>query len=100
MKLIVTLAAMLVPGIAQAQSAQLSNPEPTMNMPNYSTFESSATGREPVSDTPALQRQKVRQALALREEAAALSKADGGTLTRRHQAYLQRKAQAILTGRR
>jgi hypothetical protein len=98
-KLILSLAAILLPGLASAQSEPVSNVEPTMTMPNDSTFAPSLVGREPLTDTPSLQRQKVRQAIALREEAAALLKADGGTLTAEHQAYVRRKARAILTGR-
>jgi hypothetical protein len=99
-KFIISLAAILVPGLASAQCASVTNVEPTMTMPNYSTFSSSLVGREPLTDTPSMERQRVRQAIALREEAAALLKQDGGTLTPEHQAYVRRKARAILAGRR
>jgi hypothetical protein len=99
-KRIIFLAAVLLPGLAHAQAASVPNVEPTMTMPNHTTFSPSLVGREPLTDTPSVQRQKARRALALREEAAALLEADGGTLTPRHQAYLQRKARNILAGRR
>jgi hypothetical protein len=69
-------------------------------MPNTTTFVPSLIGREPLSDTPSVERQKVRRAIALREEAAALMKAGGGTLTAKQQADIRRKAYAILANRR
>jgi hypothetical protein len=71
-----------------------------MTMPNTTTFVPSLVGREPLSDTPSMERQKVRRAIALREEAAALMQENGGTLTPAQQAYVRRKAQAILANRR
>jgi hypothetical protein len=43
-----------------------------------------------------MQRQDVAQAIALREEAATLLAADGGTLSPRNQRYIQWKASQIL----
>jgi hypothetical protein len=97
MKYIIALTALLLPAAAAAQSPQLSSPEPTMNMPNYSTFASSATARQPLSETPTMKRQKLERAIALRAEAATLVEQDGGTLTAKHAAYIRRKARAILS---
>ena len=100
MKLLISIAAICIPSAASAQSAQISSPQPTMNMPNYSTFNSTMTGRIPLSETPTMKRQKLARAIALREEAAKLLEEGGGTLTPREETYLRRKARAILTGRR
>lgn len=96
MKYIISLAAVLLPAVANAQSPQLSNPAPTMNMPNYSTFASSLSARQPISETPTMKRQKLERAIALRAEAATLLKQDGGTFSAKHAAYIRRKARAIL----
>ena len=47
--------------------------------------------------TPTMRRQELAQAIALREEAAALLLADGGTLNPRNQRYIRRKAAKILS---
>lgn len=98
MKRIIVLAALLGPGIVGAQS--LTNMQPTMNEPNYSTVQPNPFFYGSIGDTPTTRRQKATRALALREEAARLLSADGGTFTREHEAYIRRKAQAILTGGR
>ena len=97
MKYIIPLAALILPTVASAQIPQLSIPEPTMNMPNYSTFASSISARQPISETPTMKRQKLERAIALRDEAAALLEQDGGTLSAKHAAYIRRKARAILS---
>ena len=48
------------------------------------------------TDTPRTQQQKIDRALALKAEALRLQAQDGGTLSPRNRAYLQRKADAIL----
>ena len=97
MKFIIPLAAIFLPAVADAQSPQLSSPEPTMNMPNYSTFASSMSGRQPLSETPTMKRMKLKRAIALRAEAATLLRQDGGTLSQKHAASIRRKARAILS---
>jgi hypothetical protein len=97
MKYVIALAALILPTVANAQIPQLSSPEPTMNMPNYSTFASSMSARQPLSETPTMKRQKLERAIALRAEAATLLEQDGGTLSPRHAAYIRRKARAILS---
>ena len=99
MKTIIMLALICLPCLAGATPPRLSNPQPSMTMPNYTT-----TVR-PVylgssADTPTMRRQKLMRALALREEAASLLREDGGTLTPEHEEYVRRKARAILDGRR
>lgn len=47
--------------------------------------------------TPTMQRQKLAQAIALRDEAARLVAEDGGTLSVRNADYIQRKAARILS---
>ncbi len=73
-----------------------------MNMPNYSNngrdLEGYPFGR--TSDTPTMRRERAMRALAFRNEAAALLRADGGTFTAEHQAYVQRKAREILSSGR
>jgi hypothetical protein len=93
MKRVIPLLLLSVPGIASAQS--LANPQPTMNMPNYTTspVETFAVAS---GETPTMKRQKLVQALALREEAARLLAADGGTFTPEHRAYIERKVRRIL----
>lgn len=98
MKSIFVLAALLGPSLAGAQS--LTNAQPTMNEPNYSTFQPNPFFLSSTGDTPTTRRQKTARAIALREEAAALLSADGGTFTAGHQAYIRRKARTILTGQR
>ena len=49
--------------------------------------------------TPTMRRQKVKRAIALREEAARLMQENGGTLTPEQQAYVRREAREILSTR-
>ncbi|KAB7646153.1 hypothetical protein [Polymorphobacter fuscus] len=99
MKIMIAAAALLVPGMAFAQS--LSNPQPSMNMPNYSTERSSMEGRDPLppKETAAVRAEKLARAVALREEALVLEAQDGGRLSRKSTLYLQRKARLILAYR-
>jgi hypothetical protein len=92
MKALVALTAIFLPGVVCAQA--MYNPQPTMNEPNYTTTQAAAYA--PSGDTPTMQRQKYVRAVALREEAAQLLAADGGTFTQKHEAYVRRKALAIL----
>lgn len=98
MKTVLVLAAMLIPGIAAAQSTSPSAP--------YNATLSRSTGEYGIAfagrlssdprDTPTMKRQKRDRALALRAEAQMLLEQDGGTLTREHDAYLRREARDIL----
>lgn len=99
MKLLLTIAIMLIPGVADAQ--QYSNPQPSMNEPNYSTFASSVIGQDPFPppETAAVRAEKLARAIALRDEAVVLQAQDGGTLSRKSLKYLRRKANAILAYR-
>lgn len=91
MKNPIILAALLVPGMASAQLApppyeNLSFPTVTLGLP------------QTVVDTPTMARDRLRRALALKQEAALLLEADGGRFTREHEAYIRRKARDILGG--
>ncbi len=100
MKSLLALAVLLIPAAGVAQS--ITNPQPTMNMPNYSTFSSSVEGRDqlpPPRESEAVRKEKLARALALREEALVLEARDGGRLSAGSQAYLRRKAQTILAYR-
>lgn len=106
MKTLLPTLALLVPGAAVAQTwAPPSFPgvqtQPSMNGPNYTTSRVASEQHElsPRTDTPAMQRQKLKRAIALREEARRRQAADGGTLSPKSLRYLQRKADAILSGR-
>lgn len=46
--------------------------------------------------TPTMQRQKMRESLALRAEAKQLEQADGGTLSAKHVAYLRKRVRDIM----
>lgn len=96
MKLLLTIALLLTPGIAAAQ--QYSNPQPSMNEPNYSTFASSVIGQDPfpTPETAAVRAEKLARAIALRDEAMVLQAQGGGKLSRKNLSYLRRKAYAIL----
>ena len=50
-------------------------------------------------DTPTMQQMKLARAIALKAEAAAFAARDGGTLSRKHMAYVRRKARAIVRSR-
>lgn len=95
MKRIIAVFTMVVSVAVSAQT--VTNPNPTMNEPNYSmhstTLQSYAGSR--VKDTPTMERQKLARAVALRNEANKLRIADGGTLSPANQRYIQHKADAI-----
>jgi hypothetical protein len=99
MKLLLAAALLLTPAVAGAQS--YTNDQPTMNMPNYSTLQSSTEGRDPLPrhESPAVKQEKLTRAIALRDEALVLEAKDGGKLSRESTAYLRRKARAILAYR-
>ncbi|VWX53617.1 hypothetical protein [Novosphingobium sp. 9U] len=72
-----------------------------MNSPNYSTYQTSVFGwsggfAEIPMDTPSMRADKLRRAVALRQEADVLLEQDGGTFTPAHEAYVRRKVCAIL----
>jgi hypothetical protein len=84
------IALVTVPASAQTGSGI------SMNGPNYSTLLPSTTGRPGLSETPSMRAKKLERAVALRAEADALLEQDGGRLTPTHEAYVRRKACAIL----
>ena len=95
---ILLLAALAIPTFANAQAA----PDITqsMNAPgNYSTFVVLPNVPDVWRESPRLRQQKFEAALALKAKAAELLEADGGTFTREHEAYIRRKARAILSWR-
>jgi hypothetical protein len=98
-KLLLAATLLLAPAVAGAQS--YINDQPTMNMPNYSTLQSSTEGLDPLPrhESPAVKQEKLARAIALRDEVLVLEAPDGGTLSRDSQAYLRRKARAILAYR-
>jgi hypothetical protein len=100
MKLVISFAALLVPTLASANPGY--SWQPSLNIPNYNTDSRIAEGRELLrsSDTPTMRRMKLARAIELRAEAARLLSEDGGTLTSEHEAYIRRKAHAILEARR
>jgi hypothetical protein len=89
----------LAPATALAQS-----PSPltvgSMNFPPSSAYNLTAETSRPfgVADTPTMRQEKLERALALREETTRLLNDDGGKLTRKHEAYVRRRAQDILAG--
>lgn len=48
-------------------------------------------------DTPEQREARLQKALALKAEAQALALADGGTMTKSHQRYIQKKADKIMS---
>ncbi|MFZ4690667.1 MAG: hypothetical protein ACOYLS_15645 [Polymorphobacter sp.] len=48
-------------------------------------------------DTPEQREARLQKAMALKAEAAQLAIADGGTMTRSHQRYIQKKADKIMS---
>jgi len=50
-------------------------------------------------ETPTMRQQKLDQSAALREEAARLQAADGGTLSAKHAAYIRKRVRKIIDGR-
>jgi len=75
---------------------QATDSDMTMNGQNYSTLLPSLTGRVGLSETPTMRANKLKRAIALRTEADFLLQQDGGRLTPTHEAYVRRKACAIL----
>ncbi len=87
MVLPVSLVAALIAAVAgvapaQAQTALASPPALINNV-------------APPESTPAMQRQKLEQTVALRAEITRLLAADGGTLTRAHLEYVRGRAEYI-----
>ena len=99
MKMLLVVAALLIPAVAGAQS--FTNPQPSMTMPNYSTERSMLEGRDPFprAESPEVKKVKLARAIALRDEALVLEARDGGRLSRESLSYLRRKARAILAYR-
>ena len=99
MKPLLAATLLLIPAIAGAQS--YTNDQPTMNMPKYSTLQNSTEGRDPLPrhESPVVKQKKLTRAIALRDTALVLEAQDGGRLSRESQAYLRRKARAILAYR-
>ena len=93
MRTLIALAFVLVTVPASAQNTGSGM---SMNGPNYSTLLPSTTGRLGLSETPTMRANKLERAIALRAEADALLEQDGGKLTPTHEAYVRRKACAIL----
>lgn len=89
------LVAVLFPGLAFAQSqgslAQDNSIPYNANLVTFYEYRDFAT-----RDTPAMARERLKRALALKSEAAALLEADGGTFTSEHERYIRRKARGIL----
>ena len=98
MKLLVSLLLIGTPGLAQAQAFRPSMPmAPAFNPERW--FDG-AVNYNRSGDTPTMRAQKLRRALALRDEAAVLLAQDGGTLSDHNRAYVKRKALNILDGSR
>ncbi len=98
MKLLVSLLLIGTPGLVQAQAFRPSMPmAPVSSADRWldGTFNYNRSG-----DTPTMRAQKLRRAIALRDEATVLLAQDGGTLSDRNRAYVRRKALNILDGSR
>ncbi len=97
MKLL-TLFLIGAPGLVQAQAFQPSMP----SAPAFDTARrlDGAFNYVRSNDTPTMRAQKLRRAIALRDETAVLVEQDGGTLSDHNRAYVQRKALNILDGSR
>lgn len=101
----IILAALIVIGATSSSYAQSSpyqgSPTPTLSpslIPSPEVGTRSAdylSGRSPL-ETPTMRRQKRDQAIALREEALKFQAEDGGTLSKEHKRYIQRKSAEIL----
>ncbi len=94
MKRPIMLSAVLFPGVAFAQV------HGSIPQENILPFNSNRTFYEArdfgMRDTPAMADKRLKRALALKQEAAALLEADGGTFTNEHERYVRRKAREIL----
>jgi hypothetical protein len=93
MKTFVGLAVALT---AVSASAQTTASGTGMNSPNYSTYETSVTGRSISPETPTMRAKKLKQAIALRTEVTGLMARNGGKLSPGHEEYVRRKACQIL----
>ncbi|MET3825115.1 hypothetical protein ABIC16_000808 [Sphingomonas sp. PvP055] len=93
MKIFIGLAAVLT---AVSASAQTTVSGTGMNSPNYSSYVPGLTNRGGIVETPTMQAEKLKRAIALRTEVSALVKSDGGKLSPGHEAYVRRKACQIL----
>ena len=91
-----TLIGLAIAFTAVSASAQTTVFGEGMNSPNYSTFQSSVTGRTGLSETPTMRAEKLERAIALRTEVIAFMKQDGGKLSSAHAAYVRRKVCQIL----
>lgn len=89
------LTAMFVPTLSVAQPPMSFSP--SMNEPNYSTFVTLPSVPNVWRESSRLRQLKLEAALALKSESATLLESDGGTFTRQHEAYIRRRARAILS---
>ncbi|TXC72359.1 hypothetical protein FSB78_16465 [Sphingomonas ginsenosidivorax] len=98
MKLLVSLLLIGTPALVEAQAFQPSMPP----APAFDTARrlDGVFNYVRSNDTPTMRAQKLRRAIALREEAAVLLANDGGTLSDHNRAYVRRKALNILDGSR
>ncbi len=101
----IMIAALIATGAASPAFAQSSpyqgSPTPTLSpsqlpSPEAGTRSADYLSRRSSLETPTMRRQKRERAIALREEALQLQAQDGGTLSKEHQLYIQRKSAEIL----
>jgi hypothetical protein len=101
MKILVALALVSVPTLAAAQfiGPSISVPQPSDGSVTMALSESyrQLGGNH---ETPTMRRQKREQAVALRQEYAALLEQDGGTLTDDHRRYVEARVRGILNYQR
>ncbi len=97
MKAALAFACILLPAAASAQG--LSSPPPWPVTDGF-RVSAEAFGSNPTGDTPTMRRQKLERAIALRQEVDAMLQTNGGELTDAQQAYVRRRARAILNGGR
>ena len=101
----ITLAVLILVGATSSSFAQSSpyqgSPTPTLSPSLIPTPEVGTRSADYLSgrsrlETPTMRRQKRDQAIALREEALKLQAKDGGTLSKTHKLYIQRRSAEIL----
>jgi hypothetical protein len=89
--------ALVLIGIVSAASASAEWPGQSMAMTQSAGSNLAENGMfSGVRETPTMRRQKLAQAIAVREEAARLKAADGGTLSAEHAAYIEKRVRKIL----
>ncbi|MES3153759.1 hypothetical protein [Sphingomonas faeni] len=100
----IMIAALIATGATSPAFAQSSpyqgSPTPTLSPSQLPSPEAGTRSADYLSrsslETPTMRRQKRERAIALREEALQLQAQDGGTLSKNHQLYIQRKSAEIL----